>query len=145
MEKTPKPAEAPQPKGKKMWVMVAAVVIIVVVVVAGLYFAGYLGTQTPGTPVSIFETTLNTCSNATNCNYNPVSLPVAVNTKVTWTNNGQQPHTVTTNSTANGTLPTFDSGTRTQGQQFSYTFTTMGTYKYYCTIHTFMKAEVIVT
>lgn len=131
-----------------MWVVVAAVVVIVVVVVAGLYFAGYLGMQTAGTPVSIFETTLNTCGTATNCNYNPVSLPVAVNTKVTWTNNGgsQTTHTVTSNSTANGSLPSFDSGTMLQGQQFSHTFTTAGTYQYFCTVHpSFMKGEVIVT
>jgi len=146
MEQAPKPTEAPQAKGKKTWVIVGAVVIIIVVAVAGLYFAGYLGMQTAGTPVSMFETSLGSCGTPTNCNYNPVSLPVAINTKVTWTNNGQLAHTVTSNSTANGSLPNFDSSSMIQGQQFSHTFTTAGTYKYYCTIHsTFMKAEVIVT
>ena len=147
MEQAPKPTEAPQAKGKKTWVIVAAAVIIVVVAVAGLYFAGYLGMQTAGTPVSIFETSLGSCGTATNCNYNPVSLPVALNTKVTWTNSGQLTHTVTTNSTASPAPPAaFDSGSLLQGQQFSHTFTVAGTYKYYCTIHsTFMKAEVIVT
>jgi plastocyanin len=144
MEQAPKPAESPQAKGKKMWIALAAVVIIVVVVVAGLYYAGYLGMQSTGTPVSIFETTLGSCGSIATCNFNPASLTAKVNEKVTWTNNGQLPHTVTANSTANGSLPTFDSGNLDRGDPFSYTFVTAGTYKYYCNIHQLMKAEVIV-
>lgn len=151
MEQAPKPTEAAPPKRKKTWIVVAAVVIIIVVV-AGLYFAGYLGGQQgAGTPVSIWENPFNTCSNAQNCGFDPASLPVSVGTKVTWTNNGGQPHTVTTNSTANPPA-SFDSGSMVgkvsasaTGATWSYTFNTAGTYKYYCTIHPWMKAEVVVT
>ncbi len=146
MEQAPKPVEAPQPKGKKTWVIVAAIVIVIIVAVAGLYFAGYLGTQTTGTPVSIFETSLGSCSVIATCNFSPTPLTVTRNTKVTWTNNGQLLHTVTAPDPAAPTPPAnFDSGTLNQGQQFSRTFTVAGTYNYYCTIHPFMKAQVVVT
>ncbi len=146
MEQAPKPVEAPQPKGKKTWVIVAAVVIVIIVAVAGLYFAGYLGSQNTGTPVSIFETTLSTCGTAQNCGYTPALLNVTVGTKVTWTNNGQLPHTVTASDPSAPAPPaTFDSGTKNQGQTFSHTFTIAGTYHYYCTFHPWMKAQVVVT
>ena len=140
MEQAPKPTEAPKPKSKKTWVAVVAVVIIVIIGVAAYYF-----TLPPaGTPVSIFENPAGSCSTATNCGYTPSSRSVSLNTKVVWTNNGQLVHTVTTNATANGSLPTFDSGSMPGGgATFSHTFTVAGNYKYYCTIHPWMKAEVV--
>ncbi len=155
MEQAPKPTEAPKPKGKKMWVAVAAVVIVIIVVVAGLYYAGYLG-QGTGTPVSIFENPKGTCSTSTNCSYSPNPKNVTTGTKVTWTNDGTIPHTVTACSssyspsgvecpTMNAAgLPAFDSGTGglSGGQQFSYTFSTSGAYHYYCRFHNWMHGTV---
>ena len=144
MEQAPKAAEAPQAKGKKTWVVIAAVVIIAIVIVAALYVLRYppFNTSDLGTPVAIVESSPPSCGTIQNCYYDPAIKNVSVNTKVTWTNNGQQAHTVTTDPSASP----LDSGTiAAGGATWSYTFTQAGTYKYYCTIHPFMKAEVIVT
>ena len=71
--------------------------------------------------------------------YSPSNIQVSVGTTVTWTNQDSAPHTVTFK---NGMK---DSGWLRQGQSFSYTFTTPGTFDYYCTVHPTMVARVTVT
>ena len=71
--------------------------------------------------------------------YNPDSITVPVGTAVVWRNFDSVPHTATS---TNGL---FDSGVLDQGENFSYTFQDPGTYDYYCMIHPYMKAKVIVT
>ena len=149
MEQAPKAAEAPQAKGKKTWVVIAAVVIIAIVIVAALYVLRYppFNTSDLGTPVAIVESSPPSCGTIQNCYYDPAVKNITVNTKVTWTNNGQNPHTATTDPSASPASPvSFDSGTiAAGGATWSYTFAQTGTYKYYCSIHPFMKAEVRVT
>lgn len=69
--------------------------------------------------------------------YDPVTIEVAVGTTVTWTNEDAAPHTVTVSGV-------FDSGLMNQGDTFSYTFDTPGTYDYICLYHPNMKASVVV-
>lgn len=71
--------------------------------------------------------------------YTPATVQVKAGTTVTWTNEDTAPHTVTFK---NGMR---DSGVLRQGQSFSYTFTTAGTYPYYCAVHPSMTASVVVT
>ena len=72
--------------------------------------------------------------------FNPASLTVKVGTTVKWTNSDSVAHTVTSDTGL------FDSGDLSQGQSFSYTFTTAGTYPYHCTPHhAKMAGTVIVT
>jgi plastocyanin len=71
----------------------------------------------------------------------PAALTVAVGTKVTWTNDDAAPHTVTIQS---GPV-SFSSPTLQKGDSYTYTFTTAGTYKYYCAVHPSMTASVVVT
>lgn len=66
------------------------------------------------------------------------NIQVKVGTTVTWTNQDSVPHSVTFK---NGMK---DSGLLNQGQSFSYTFNTPGTYQYYCTVHPYMVATVTV-
>ncbi len=66
------------------------------------------------------------------------NIQVKVGTTVTWTNQDSVPHSVTFK---NGMK---DSGLLYQGQSFSYTFNTPGTYQYYCTVHPNMVATVTV-
>ncbi|HKW05882.1 MAG TPA: cupredoxin domain-containing protein [Nitrososphaerales archaeon] len=89
-----------------------------------------------GTPVSIQA---GSATNTTKIYYSPSSITVkiGVNNTVTWTNNDQASHTVTDKGV-------FDSGVLSPGQTFTYTFTTPGTYHYYCTIHPWMTGTVIV-
>lgn len=70
--------------------------------------------------------------------FTPANIQVKVGTTVTWTNEDSVPHSVTFK---NGMK---DSGTFGQGQSFRYTFTQVGTFTYYCTVHTEMLAQVVV-
>jgi plastocyanin len=69
----------------------------------------------------------------------PGSIEVVAGTTVTWTNSDAAPHTVTA---ADGS---FDSGELAQGQSYSLTFDTPGSYAYACAIHPQMTGTVVVT
>ncbi|MBO0868654.1 MAG: cupredoxin family copper-binding protein [Micromonosporaceae bacterium] len=72
--------------------------------------------------------------------FSPATLTVKVGTTVTWTNQDTDAHTVTSQN--GGPLK---SAALDQGQSYSYTFSTPGTYAYLCTIHPFMTATVKVS
>ena len=61
-------------------------------------------------------------------------------TTVTWTNDDDVNHTVTSDDGN-----TFDSGAFAQGKTFQFTAGPPGTYSYSCKIHPFMKATLTVT
>ncbi len=90
--------------------------------------------QPQGTPASS-----GTQITIQNFAYQPATLQVRVGTTLTWTNQDNVVHSVTFK---NGMK---DSGLLSRGQSFSYTFNTPGTYQYYCTVHPYMVATVIVT
>jgi len=73
-----------------------------------------------------------------NFNFVAADLMVKAGTTVVWTNHDDVEHTVTgsDNSFSSPSIPT--------DSQFSYTFNTPGTYSYFCAIHPFMTAKVIV-
>jgi plastocyanin len=71
--------------------------------------------------------------------FNPVTLTVKTGTKVTWVNDDVVSHTVTSDS---GNV--LNSGTLSPGQSYSFTFTSEGTFNYYCTLHPMMKGKIIV-
>lgn len=71
------------------------------------------------------------------------AITVAAGTTVTFTNEDTAPHTATSGVSpmADGT---FDTGTLKKGQSKSVKLSRAGTFDYYCEIHPFMKATVIV-
>jgi plastocyanin len=71
--------------------------------------------------------------------FHPTKLTVATGTKVTWVNNSDAPHTVT----GKGSWK-FSSNTFSQGQKLSKVFTKAGTYHYYCAVHPYMQATIVV-
>ncbi|WP_269856096.1 plastocyanin/azurin family copper-binding protein [Streptomyces sp. RPT161] len=71
----------------------------------------------------------------------PTSLKVKTGTTVTWTNKDSDAHTVT----SSGSGGPLHSAPLTTGATYRYTFTKAGTYAYFCTIHPFMTATVVVT
>ena len=89
--------------------------------------------------------------------YNPVDLTISVGTTVTWVNQDSVGHTVTEgdpNSPKPANLRVFDSSGEAltgkvtligPGQSWSYTFTTPGTYEYYCIVHPYMVGQITVT
>src|SRR5438874_10110396 len=67
-------------------------------------------------------------------NFQPQQLTVTAGDTVLWTDNGDNPHTVTADDgsfdSSNG-----GSGTLAKGQTFSHAFSTPGTHAYHCKIH----------
>jgi nitrite reductase (NO-forming) len=79
-------------------------------------------------------------ANISSPGYSPdtITVVIGVNNTVVWVNNDNMPHTVT------ATNKLFDSGNMNPGDDFTYTFTTPGTYTYGCSYHPWMKGTVIV-
>jgi amicyanin len=75
-----------------------------------------------------------------NFKYVPETLTVPAGTTVTWTNQDDMPHTVT--STVKPRV--LESEALDTDARFSYVFTEPGTYDYLCTIHPKMAGRVIV-
>jgi plastocyanin len=74
-----------------------------------------------------------------NFTFNPPTLTVKAGTTVTWTNKDDIPHGVASSNNAftrSKALDTDDS--------FSFTFTTPGTYQYFCYIHPHMTGTIVV-
>ncbi|MDH3891317.1 MAG: cupredoxin family copper-binding protein [candidate division Zixibacteria bacterium] len=68
----------------------------------------------------------------------PDTLVITAGDEVKWTNQDVAPHTSTSDA------PLWDSGTLNQGQFWSRTFNTPGSYPYHCAIHPSMQAVIIV-
>jgi len=92
---------------------------------------------------SIFDITI------LNFAFSPASLTIPVGSTVRWTNLDGPAHTATSTNgffgigqpSPNGV---FNSGILTTNQTFSYTFTTDGSFNYYCLPHPGMQANITV-
>ena len=70
--------------------------------------------------------------------FNPATITVTAGTTVKWTNKDAVAHTATS------TTGVFDSGSISTNGTYSFTFSTAGTFQYYCTVHPSMTAKVVV-
>jgi plastocyanin len=68
----------------------------------------------------------------------PQHLTVKAGTTVTWTNEDDIPHTVTSSNKA------FRSKALDTNDKFSFTFTTPGEYEYFCSLHPHMTGAIVV-
>ena len=68
----------------------------------------------------------------------PQRIVVQAGTTVTWTNADDAPHTVVS------TTKLFKSSALDTEDKFSFTFTTPGTYEYFCSLHPHMTGTVVV-
>ncbi len=98
--------------------------------------------------VSIYDN--GTCVATYNCYYSPSYYPyyyfsVQLGTTVMWFNYGSIAHTVTSSSTNNPALQTFDSGPIPHHGSFSVTFNTAGNYTYYDTLHPLLQGYLRVS
>ena len=73
-----------------------------------------------------------------NFTFNPPSLTVKAGATVTWTNKDDIPHAVAAVSKI------FKSKTLDTDDGFSFTFTTPGTYPYFCSLHPHMTGTIVV-
>jgi plastocyanin len=76
--------------------------------------------------------------------FQPGSLHVAAGTRLAWTNRDQIEHTVTS-GTPESRDGAFDAPLKDAGASFTFTFTTPGTYAYFCARHESMRGEVHVS
>jgi plastocyanin/LysM repeat protein len=87
--------------------------------------------------------------NIQNFAFNPGTITVRIGQQVVWVNNDSAPHTTTSGSCSGNNCtpaPGWDSGTLNPGQSFAFTFTTAGTFTYFCRIHgASMQGTVVVT
>ncbi len=81
--------------------------------------------------------------------FDPPAVTVHAGQTVLWRNDDGEPHTATSGSCSNSTCtaaPGFDSGTLKQGETFSHTFNSAGTFTYYCQVHgSSMQGTITVT
>ncbi len=72
-----------------------------------------------------------------NFTFSPPQLTVKSGTTVTWTNEDDIPHTVVS-------PPNIRSKPLDTDDKFSFTFTTPGSYKYFCGLHPHMTGTIVV-
>ena len=70
--------------------------------------------------------------------FDPPQSAVEPGSTITWTNNGDEPHTVTADDGS------FDSGMLNPGDSYTVAFDGQGTVTYHCTIHPEMRGSVSV-
>jgi plastocyanin len=73
-----------------------------------------------------------------NFTFNPQQITVKAGTTVAWTNHDDIPHTVTSSTQV------FRSKALDSDDKFSFTFTTPGTFKYFCSLHPHMTGSIVV-
>ena len=73
-----------------------------------------------------------------NFTFNPQQVTVKVGTTVTWTNDDDIPHLVVSQT------PLFKSNALDTNDTFSFTFTTPGSYAYFCSLHPHMTGSIVV-
>lgn len=107
-------------------------IIAVLVIGAGIYFfmqfssKGGESTIVPNVEISSFA-------------FSPSTLTINVGDTVVWENKDIAPHTIVSDSGNE-----LASETLSNGEVYSHTFDTAGTYDYHCSIHTSMKGKIIV-
>lgn len=116
---------------------------VVVLVVAALLVAACgsapapAGTSVPQTQAA--GASSEVLVSVSNFAFEPQSVTVKVGTTVRWTNQDSARHTITSDAGDWG------SGSLSQGETYSRTFTQAGTYTYHCAFHPSMTGTVIVT
>jgi plastocyanin len=73
-----------------------------------------------------------------NFTFTPQRVTVKAGTTVTWTNQDDIPHTVSSATKA------FRSKALDTGDKFSFTFMTAGVYEYFCSLHPHMTGTIVV-
>ncbi len=93
--------------------------------------------------VTIFMQDPSYCpvSDSSACRFTPANVTVAELALVFWTGYSID-HSVTSNTTANGSLPPFGGSLLSPGQAYMFQFLQSGEYHYYCQFHPWMKGVI---
>lgn len=104
---------------------IATALVLAILAVAGVF--SIASVQAAGAEVQIDQFT-----------FAPQQVTVKAGTTVTWINDDDVPHTVASSTKL------FKSKTLDTKDSFSFTFTTPGTYEYFCSLHPHMTGAVVV-
>jgi amicyanin len=149
MQPTPANSRSPRMPRRTSW-RVAALAAASTVALAACGAAAAGTGSTPATPASTASSTPAAPSTGPtaagraevgiiNFTFTPAALTIKLGTTVVWTNKDAIAHTV---DFMTGNI---NSKVLNRNDQFTYTFTTPGTYNYICSIHPFMHGSVTVT
>ncbi|MCV0391950.1 MAG: hypothetical protein K5790_01505 [Nitrosopumilus sp.] len=89
-------------------------------------------------------TAIPSCEESNSC-YVPYEIVISPGTKVTWTNDDDAAHTVTSGSPDGGPDGIFDSALFMAGESFSHSFLHSGSFEYFCMVHPWMLGKVTVS
>jgi|SRR3989344_3046748 len=131
----------------KTSVITIIIAIVLILIVGGIFvFSSSDNSYTSTTnnnpttnPSSGSQTPSTKSVEIANFAFSSPTLTINVGDTVTWANQDSVKHTVTSDS---GTE--LSSSTLANGQTYSHTFNTAGTFAYHCIPHPYMKAKVIV-
>jgi len=73
------------------------------------------------------------------------NVEILIGDTIVWKNADTAAHTVTSGTAIEGPDDIFDSGLFAPGKSFTYKFSEIGHYPYYCTLHPWMEGTIIVT
>lgn len=129
-------------------------IVFLFILLIGFLFYGYddaFSEKSVAIPFGAYNPELNTPAKVW---YDPPLILVDVGEKVTWINRDQESHTITSGKGSGrfGWMSSefgksdgyFDSGRIMPRESWSYTFDKNGLYTYYCTIHPWMEASILV-
>ncbi len=142
-------------RNKSLVIIVSIVVVLVGAFAVTKMFSSYKTNKDKQNSMSAMQqSNANQPSNATspaqatnavaieNFSFSPANITVKAGTTVTWTNKDNVNHTVTADDPSADAPASQDIA---KGQTYSFTFKTVGTYKYHCQLHPSMTGTVKVT
>ena len=114
--------------------------IILAVALAASAILTFTYHENPSPPINAVHVSIIPDAASYSTGYDPdnITVVIGINNTVIWTNNDNEPHTVT------ATDGSFDSGNMNPGAEFVHTFTSPGSYTYICTYHPWMRGYVTV-
>ncbi len=119
--------------------IIAGLIIVAVIIAAGIYLRTQNApSQTKGPAQRGSIVSSKNAVTIRNFAFSPSKITIKKGNSVTWTNQDSVGHSATADDNS------FDTGILSYGESRSITFNKKGIYAYHCSIHPFMKAEVVV-
>ena len=135
--------------------IILIIIVIIIIVIGGYFIYYFYGSSiyktnnpsetniVPNTNTPVINQQQNQPENLTsavtieNFSFNPATLTIKKGATVIWTNQDNVPHKIKSD--------TFNSSVLNKGDNFQFTFLTVGEYNYSCSIHPSMQGKIIVT
>lgn len=136
---------------EKKWILIGSIIVIIIGITLGnlIYSQNTNSLETNNEPKIITKDVIMPtkvsrpgCEKTDSC-YIPSKIVIKQGDSVTWVNEDAAFHSVTSGY-YDEPSSLFDSGYLDPEGSFSFVFENIGTYDYFCTLHPWMKGQVIV-